>query len=98
MHKLLQLGDVFLQILRILAVPVTCEEFSNSNRIFSGVQIDFNCEAVDVDVKKGTVKLATGEVLKADVIVGADGATSIVRERMVGRKENSQAGPFTGYT
>ncbi|KAL5514192.1 hypothetical protein ACEPAG_2280 [Sanghuangporus baumii] len=66
--------------------------------VASGVQIEYNCEVVDVDVEEREVKLASGEILSADLIVGADGATSTVRERMVRRQENHKAGPFTGYT
>ncbi|EJD05380.1 FAD/NAD-binding domain-containing protein [Fomitiporia mediterranea MF3/22] len=66
--------------------------------VASGVNVEYNGEVVDVDVDKPSVTLASGRKLRADIIVGADGATSIVREKLVGRKENHRPGPLNGYT
>ena len=66
--------------------------------VASGVRIDYNCTVVDVDLSEPSVLLESGERLRGDMIVGADGPYSIVRERIVGRKENHKSGPFSAYT
>ena len=66
--------------------------------INSGVEISNNSPVVDVDLARPSVLLQTGEWLAADIVIGADGPYSLVRERIVGRKEHHRAGPFTGYS
>ena len=63
----------------------------------SGVRIDFDANVVDVDLAKPCVVLASGERIFTDMVVGADGYQSIVRERMVGEREEPRIGPYTGY-
>lgn len=44
-----------------------------------GVEIRFNTQVTDIDPDSGTVLLDGGETLKADVIIGADGMSSMTR-------------------
>lgn len=46
--------------------------------------IRVNCRVVSVDPSKPSVTLASGEVVSADVLIGADGLKSITREYVVG--------------
>ena len=66
--------------------------------IASGVKVDFGVKVVDVDISEPSVTLASGTKLYANVIVGAEGTESIVRERIVGGREELRPGPYTGYT
>ncbi|KAI5121809.1 hypothetical protein M0805_009801 [Coniferiporia weirii] len=66
--------------------------------VSSGVRVDFNVTVVDVDVSVPSVRMACGEQIRADIVVGADGVQSIVRERLLGWDEDVKIGPFTGYT
>ncbi|KAI5859278.1 FAD binding domain-containing protein [Durotheca rogersii] len=51
-----------------------------------GVSIDLG----DIDLVNGVVKLSgQSEVLRADLIIGADGAHSVVREALAGRKDEA---------
>ena len=45
-----------------------------------------------------TVKLATGEVLTADILIGADGYKSIVRDVVLGEPDCATPGGMTLYT
>ncbi|KAH8110329.1 FAD/NAD-binding domain-containing protein [Phellopilus nigrolimitatus] len=63
----------------------------------SGARVDFNTEVVDVNIHEPSVLLASGERLYADIIVGADGAQSLVREYMTGG-ETHEVGPCTGFS
>ena len=64
----------------------------------SGVEITYGAEVTDVDIPQRIVSLKSGERLKADVIIGADGVNSIVRRKLVGELEEEPIGPYTGYT
>lgn len=66
--------------------------------VASGAKIDFGVEVVDVDISEPSVRLADGRQLYADIVIGAEGIESIVRERLVGTQEEHKIGPFTGYT
>src|SRR5271168_2166127 len=44
-----------------------------------GVAFKFNSRVVDVNSTSGCVELHSGELLYADIIVGADGYNSIIR-------------------
>jgi salicylate hydroxylase len=46
---------------------------------WKGVTFRFNSQVVDADPVYGCVELSTGELLYADVIIGADGFDSILR-------------------
>ncbi|KAL5498513.1 hypothetical protein ACEPAH_1866 [Sanghuangporus vaninii] len=58
----------------------------------SGVKIDYNMTVVDVDVDAPSVLLESGETIHADLIVGADGSHSLVRQKLVGHKEKQEVG------
>ncbi|KAI0693444.1 FAD/NAD-P-binding domain-containing protein [Cerioporus squamosus] len=54
-----------------------------------GAQVRFNAEVAEIDPEEQEVKLASGEILSADVLVGADGEygpsrTAVLGERKVG--------------
>lgn len=63
----------------------------------SGVEVLHNSTVVDVDLNAPSVLLDSGERLTADIVIGADGPFSIVRECIVGRKEQHSAGPYSAY-
>jgi len=46
----------------------------------SGVRVRFNSKVTEVDPEEPSVTLETGEVLRADYIIGADGHQSFLRE------------------
>ncbi|KAI0122727.1 FAD binding domain-containing protein [Daldinia grandis] len=57
-----------------------------------GVEIRYGAHinVVDINLEKGEVKLSDPpETFKADLIIGADGARSVVREALNGRKEEA---------
>ena len=56
----------------------------------SGVRIDYNSTVVDVDINAPSVTLESGETIHADLVVGADGSYSLVRQKLVGRKEKRE--------
>lgn len=64
----------------------------------SGVKIEYNRTVVDVDVEEPYVLLKSGELIKADMLVGADGTHSLVREKVVGYKEKHSIGPYNTYS
>ena len=52
------------------------------------ITIRLNSRVVDLDPSAPSVTLASGEVVKADLVIGADGLHSRVRDTVVGRKDN----------
>ena len=58
----------------------------------SGVQVDFGMTVVGVTPgePRPSITLSTGEVLTADLIVGADGPTSLVRDVVLGRVDDAE--------
>ncbi|KAM0753464.1 FAD/NAD(P)-binding domain-containing protein [Meredithblackwellia eburnea MCA 4105] len=52
---------------------------------------------VDVDCEAGTVTLADGEVVKGDLIIGADGIHSVVRTAVLGNKSIAQPSGHSAY-
>ena len=64
----------------------------------SGATINFNSEVMSVDPHCPSVVLSSGEVVKADIIIGADGAESLVRSLIVGKQETFKAGPYSTYS
>lgn len=52
----------------------------------AGVQISFGTPVIQVEAHPPRVRLATGEVIRADLIVGADGSDGITREVVEGCK------------
>lgn len=65
--------------------------------VASGVKVSFSVDVIDVDLSEPSVLLATGEKLRADMIIGADGVTSLVRRKLLGKPEQLRIGPCTGY-
>lgn len=54
-----------------------------------GVDMQFNAQVVDVDPQAGSVTLAGGRVVQADLVIGADGLHSVLRVGL-----NGHAKPF----
>jgi salicylate hydroxylase len=48
-----------------------------------GAKVRRGAYVVDIDANKRAVKLANGQVLRADVIIGADGLSSIARRQLL---------------
>lgn len=63
----------------------------------SGAKVDFGVTVVSVSRgdPKPTVKLSTGEVLTADIIIGADGPRSLVRSVVLRREDDAKPSGFT---
>ena len=57
-----------------------------------GAQVRTGAEIVDIDPFKPSVTLRGGEVLSADVVVGADGPYGLTRQSLVG--ENPMKTPM----
>ncbi|TLS26893.1 hypothetical protein PpBr36_05016 [Pyricularia pennisetigena] len=55
------------------------------------------CRVVGCDLEQGTVTLEDGEVVHADVVVGADGIRSALRDVVVGRKCDVHPTGLTAY-
>lgn len=60
--------------------------------------MDFGAEVVDVDISEPSVLLGNGERLYGNIIIGAEGTESIVREWIVGYQEELKVGPYTSYS
>ncbi|KAI0091564.1 FAD/NAD-P-binding domain-containing protein [Irpex rosettiformis] len=63
----------------------------------AGVQIQYGATVEEVNPEKPrpSVRLASGEVISADIIIGADGPRSIVRETVLGEEDEPRP---TGIT
>ncbi|OHE95128.1 hypothetical protein CORC01_09515 [Colletotrichum orchidophilum] len=51
----------------------------------AGVELRLGSEAVEIDFEDPSVRLATGEVVSGDVVIGADGLWSRSRDQILGR-------------
>ena len=63
----------------------------------SGVKVMFSSEVVDIDVDTPSVRLANGNTITADLIVGADGVNSIVRTKAIDDAP-LEFGPFSNFS
>ena len=64
----------------------------------AGIKVEYSSEVVSVDDESGTVTLADGRQITADLIVGADGPYSVARQAIVGEKEELEIGPYCTYS
>lgn len=69
----------------------------------AGARVDFNTEVVAVtqgseQKPNPSVTLANGEVIHADILIGADGSKSLVREVVSGEVDDAKPGPMTTYS
>ncbi|KAI0358251.1 FAD/NAD-P-binding domain-containing protein [Trametes cingulata] len=69
----------------------------------AGARVDFNTEVVSIQqgsdsIPNPSVTLANGEVLTADMLIGADGYRSIVREVVLEEEDMVKPGGMTLYT
>lgn len=67
------------------------------------MRVDFSVEVVAVtpgsdDAPKPRVTLSTGEVVTPDLLIGADGPRSLVREAVLGQPDNAEPSELTVYT
>jgi len=53
----------------------------------SGVKIRLNCTVVKIDPYAPSCTLQTGETVLSDVLIGADGVKSMIREVVIGRED-----------
>ena len=68
-----------------------------------GVRVEFNTEVIATepgnDVQPNPrVTLSTGEVVSPDLVIGADGPRSVVRQTVLGRPDNAEPSDLTVYT
>ncbi len=69
----------------------------------AGAKVDFNAQVIAVqrgsdDLVNPSVTLANGEVLYADILIGADGSKSLVRDVVLEEEDAPQPGGLTVYT
>ncbi|KAL3448168.1 hypothetical protein BJX65DRAFT_317709 [Aspergillus insuetus] len=60
-------------------------------------ELKTSSRVVNCDPEKGTVELADGQVLSADLIVGADGIKSAIRRNVLGEEVTAQPTGFSAY-
>lgn len=53
------------------------------------VTLRLNAHVASIDADAPACKLASGETVKCDLIIGADGVKSIIREAVIGRKDHA---------
>lgn len=70
--------------------------------VSAGAQVTFDTSITSVAIDDATerpyVTLADGSTLKADVVLGADGSKSIVRDYVNGREDDAQPIGHSFYT
>ncbi|KAJ7611803.1 hypothetical protein FB45DRAFT_941054, partial [Roridomyces roridus] len=59
------------------------------------VKLRLGCKVVGCDTEKAAVTLENGEVIEADVVIGADGINSLVRAQILG---HVQEAPYSGWS
>ncbi|KAI0676017.1 FAD/NAD-P-binding domain-containing protein [Trametes maxima] len=69
----------------------------------AGAQVDFHTEVVSIqqgtdEIPNPSVTLANGDVLTADMLIGADGYASMVREIVLEEEDVAKPGGLTLYT
>ncbi|KAH9832944.1 FAD/NAD-P-binding domain-containing protein [Rhodofomes roseus] len=62
-------------------------EILHDAAVSQGAEIRYNAKVVDIEPEDGAVKLASGEILQADIIIGADGERGLCRRLVLGREE-----------
>lgn len=65
----------------------------------AGAKVDFGATVVAITPgdPNPTVTLASSEIISADIIIGADGPRSLVREVILGKKDNPEPVGWTVY-
>lgn len=53
-----------------------------------GAKVRTNARVSSVDAEAHTVTLSTGEVLKGDIVIGADGAKGVCRAEVLGSNDS----------
>jgi 2-polyprenyl-6-methoxyphenol hydroxylase-like FAD-dependent oxidoreductase len=57
-----------------------------------GATIRRNTTVVAIDPEEHSVTLSSGQILRADVVIGADGEASIAREQLLEEEDQSTGG------
>ncbi|KAH7384684.1 hypothetical protein BKA66DRAFT_83940 [Pyrenochaeta sp. MPI-SDFR-AT-0127] len=78
--------DLWNELLRLATNP--SEELGLSGR---PAKVVWRASVVGVDVEAGNVRLASGEVIESDLVIGADGIKSFVRPLVVGGETEIRA-------
>ncbi|TFK49266.1 FAD/NAD(P)-binding domain-containing protein [Heliocybe sulcata] len=60
-------------------------EWLHDLAIEAGATIRYGCEVVSIDPYRVSATLSSGETIRADLMIGADGLSSLVRRSVVGR-------------
>lgn len=63
----------------------------------AGAQISYGCRVISVDPELPCVTTSTGEEIRADLIVGADGDRSIVRKILEEDDEEEDEKSYTSH-
>jgi salicylate hydroxylase len=61
-----------------------------------GVKIIFNCLIAGVNLERPAIRLANGKEMEADIVIGADGIGSVIRDTIVGQTIKCTS-PFSAY-
>ncbi|KAJ7467019.1 FAD/NAD(P)-binding domain-containing protein [Mycena latifolia] len=61
------------------------------------VKLHLGSRVVACDITEGTITLNSGEVVHADIVLGADGINSVVRTEILGRVENAPASGWSCF-
>ncbi|KAK3313153.1 hypothetical protein B0H66DRAFT_484692 [Apodospora peruviana] len=64
-------------LLKVLLAAVTAH----------GVKVKLGCEVTSIDFSKASLRISTGEIYQADVILGADGERSACRSALLGHTD-----------
>jgi 2-polyprenyl-6-methoxyphenol hydroxylase-like FAD-dependent oxidoreductase len=64
-------------------------EPSENSSTAGSVVVEFNIEVVDADFEAGSVTLKSGVVHSGDVLIGADGASGFIRQRMLKEQDKT---------
>ncbi|KZT69787.1 FAD/NAD(P)-binding domain-containing protein [Daedalea quercina L-15889] len=55
--------------------------------VSQGAEVRYNARVVEIEPGDGAVKLASGDILRGDIIIGADGESGLCRRLVFGREE-----------
>ena len=64
----------------------------------SSITIEYDSRVIDIDHDTPAVMLADGQVIDADLIVGADGVNSVVRPKLPDGDQPLVYGTYSNYS
>lgn len=68
-----------------------------ANALSTGVEVRRNALVTQVDPLGASVTLSNGEIINADLIIGADGYESLVREVVLGKRPDGVRSGLTCF-